>query len=131
LTQPEQDSTTRVGGRARVSDKKGPGDHVDELKQLVIGYARQETVDPLKSLGRYLGFGIAGSVLVGVGVSMSLLGILRLLQSLDVFADDGPAPGAMSLIPYAVTLLVGAIVIGLSARAMMSAPPKRRGGGGR
>jgi hypothetical protein len=126
LTQPVQDPTTRGPSRA---SKKGPADHLDELKELVIGYARQETVDPLKSLGRYLGFGIAGSVLIGSGVCLSLLGLLRLLQSLDVFA--GGTPGAMSLSPYAVTLLVGAIVVGVSAKVMMSAPPKRRGGGGR
>ena len=126
MTQPMSESTPR--GTASAAARKKPADHVNELKELVIGYAKQETVDPVKSLGRYLGFGIAGSILVGVGVCLSLLGLLRLLQSLEVFDDDGLHPGAMSLVPYAVTLIVGAIVIGVAAKVMTSSPPKRRGG---
>jgi hypothetical protein len=128
LTQPSPDSTSRR--TADGSSKKSPSEHVDELKTLVVGYAKQETIDPLKSLGRYLGFGVAGSVLIGTGVSLALLGLLRLLQSLDVFAD-GPHPGALSLVPYAVTLVVGAVVIGLAVKVMTSNPPKRRGGASR
>lgn len=126
MTQPMSESSPR--GSAGAAARKKPADHVNELKSLVVGYAKQETVDPVKSLGRYLGFGIAGSILVGVGVCLSLLGLLRLLQSLEVFDDDGLNPGAMSLVPYAVTLVVGAIVIGVAAKVMMSSPPKRRGG---
>ena len=37
------------------------GDQVGELKNMVVGYAKQETIDPLKSLGRYVGFGAGGS----------------------------------------------------------------------
>jgi len=127
LTQPTPDSAPRR--RADGSSRKSPTDHVGELKDLIVGYAKQETIDPLRSLGRYLGLGIAGSILIGTGVCLSLLGLLRLLQSLDVFAADDPShPGAMSLVPYAITLVVGAIVIGLAAKVMTSSPQKRRGG---
>ena len=77
----------------RVSDKKGPAEHVAELKDLVVGYARQETWDPLKTLGRYVGFGVGGGVAIGLGCVFLLLGLLRGLQSWD--ALDGT--GAMSL----------------------------------
>ena len=35
---------------------------IQELWELLKGYARQETVEPLKNLGRRIGFGIAASV---------------------------------------------------------------------
>lgn len=90
--------------------RRKPQDHVAELKDLVVGYARQETVDPLKSLGRYLGFGVGGGILVGFGSVLLLLALLRGLQSWD--ALDGS--GAVSLVPYAAALLGAIIVIGLA-----------------
>ena len=53
------------------------GDQVGELKNLVVGYAKQETVDPLKSLGRYVGFGAAGGTCIGIGVVLLTLALLR------------------------------------------------------
>ena len=41
---------------------------VTELRDLVVTYVKQETVVPLKQLGRYVGFGLAGSLLLGFGV---------------------------------------------------------------
>ena len=58
-----------------------------ELKDLVVGYAKQETVDPLRTLGRYMGFGVAGSVCIGGGVVLLLLALLRGLQEVTVFND--------------------------------------------
>ncbi len=126
MTQPTPESASRRKGEG--ASRKSPGDHLGELKDLVVGYAKQETVDPLKSLGRYLGWGIAGSILIGFGVCLTLLGLLRFLQTLDVFADDGAQPGAMSLLPYVITLVVGGIVIAVAAKVMSSSPQKRRGG---
>jgi hypothetical protein len=79
---------------------------VIELKDLVVAYLRQETVVPLKQLGRYLAFGIAGSLLMGVGVILWALGSLRLLQTQtgDTFAGD------WSWVPY--LLVFAALVIG-------------------
>jgi len=95
-------------------DRKAPAQHVAELKELVVGYAKQETIDPLKTLGRYLGAGIGGAVLVGIGSWFLLLALLRGLQSLDAF--DGS--GAMSLIPYGATLVAALLVIGAAAYKM-------------
>ena len=39
-----------------------------ELKDLVVAYAKQETIEPLKGMGRYVGFGLAGALLMGTGV---------------------------------------------------------------
>jgi hypothetical protein len=95
---------------AQESGSKSPATHVNELKDLVVGYARQETIDPLKSLGRYLAAGVGGAVLVGIGCVFLLLGLLRGLESLDAF--DGT--GAMSLIPYLSTIVLAGLMIGLA-----------------
>ena len=39
-----------------------------ELKELVVSYVKQETLVPLRQLGRYVGFGVAGALLLGLGV---------------------------------------------------------------
>jgi hypothetical protein len=53
---------------------------ISELRDLVVGYFRQETLDPLKSLGRYILFGLGGALLLGFGVILLGVGVLRLLQ---------------------------------------------------
>lgn len=99
---------------------KGAADQANELKELVVGYAKQETVDPLKVLGQKLGWGAAGSVLVALGSFFLVLATLRGLQQIDVFNRTGdPLGGWFSWVPYIVAMLVGAIVIGLCARAIM------------
>ncbi len=52
----------------------------NELWQLAVAYAKQETLDPLKALGRWFSLGIPGALLAAVGVVVGLLGVLRLVQ---------------------------------------------------
>ena len=40
---------------------------VRELRELVVAYAKQETVEPIKGLGRYVGFGLGAGILIGLG----------------------------------------------------------------
>jgi hypothetical protein len=92
------------------SDRPSLPQLVLELKDLVITYLRQETVLPIRQLGRYLAFGVAGSLLMGTGVLLLALGCLRLLQTEtgDTFAGD------WSWVPYIivfVALLVGAAIV--------------------
>jgi hypothetical protein len=95
-------------------ESHGVGAQVGELKTLVIGYAKQETVDPLKTLGRYLGFGIAGSVLVGSGIVLLLLALLRGLQEVPALNDPSlTGDSRWSWTPYAITALVGLVIAGL------------------
>ncbi len=93
---------------SRQPESKGAATQIAELKTLVVGYARQETVDPLKTLGRYMGFGLAGSVTLGLGISMLLLALLRGLQQIDTLQDP-----TWSWVPYLAALFAGLVLVGL------------------
>lgn len=83
------------------TQKQGVGDLVD----LVKNYARQETVDPLKGAGRWVGLGLAGSVLLMIGGIALTLAMLRALQE-----ETGSAfTGNLSWAPYLLTL--GAVLV--------------------
>ena len=78
---------------------------VTELRDLVVTYVKQQTLVPLKSLGRYIGFGIAGSLLLGVGVVFLGMSCLRVLQTEtgDTFTGD------WSWVPYVIVIFALAI----------------------
>ena len=82
---------------------------MNELKELLVAYAKQETVDPVKALGRYLAFGLAGSVLMAVASVLLPLALLRALQSETGDALDGN----WSWVPYGITFVVTAAVVAL------------------
>lgn len=105
-------STERSGPPwSREPEPRGTGTQLNELKDLVVGYAKQETVDPLRSLGRSLGFGIAGSVLIGTGAFLLLLALLRGLQELTFFNDPTSVDGGTwSWLPYLITATVGMLL---------------------
>src|SRR5262245_43393335 len=69
---------------------------ITELRDLVVAYAKQQTLVPLQQLGRYVAFGIAGSLLIGFGVVFLGLSCLRALQTEtgDTFTGD------WSWVPY-------------------------------
>jgi hypothetical protein len=52
----------------------------EELRDLAIRYVKEETIKPLKDLGRFVLWGTIGSVFVGFGAVLLLLGSLRYLQ---------------------------------------------------
>lgn len=87
-------------------EPKGAATQIAELKDLVVGYAKQETVDPLKTLGRYLGFGLAGSVLLATGLFLLLLALLRGLQQVPELQDS-----TWDWVPYLASGLVGVLLV--------------------
>ncbi len=99
-----------------------PVEEIQELQTLVVDYARQETVGPLKTLGRYLGLGLAGSVLISLGVFFIGLATLRLTQSLDIFSGGSWA----SMGPYGITIAVLILFMGLIYAALGRATKKVR-----
>jgi hypothetical protein len=84
---------------------------VNDVIEVVKAYALQEIVDPLKGLGRWIGAGIAGAILLGLGLLLLLLGLLRLLQDVgdDVF------DGNWSFVPYVIVLVLTVLIIGIVA----------------
>ncbi len=87
---------------------------IRELWELVITYLKQETIDPIKGLGRYVGYGLAGSLAIGLAAILLLLGLLRLLQERTAGAFDG----RLQFVPYLVVLIGCAAVIAASLKAM-------------
>jgi hypothetical protein len=78
-----------------------------ELWALTKDYARQETIDPLKGVGRYLGYGAGGALLLALAVIMLMLSGLRALQTETGDALDG----SLSWLPYVIVLTVAALLV--------------------
>jgi hypothetical protein len=95
----------------RALRRNGPAEQAYELKDLVVDYAKQETVQPLRNLGRYFGYGLAGAFALGTGVIFLLLALLRGLQRLQ-FLNDVRRPEATSFTwaPYLIVMVVGIAV---------------------
>jgi hypothetical protein len=93
----------------------------DEIRDLFIRYIKEETIAPLKDLGRYALYGAIGSVFVGFGATLLLLGSLRFLQDVFPVLD-----GSLSWLPYLIVALAAAIVIGLTAWRIVAGEAKRR-----
>jgi hypothetical protein len=89
---------------------------VTELRDLVVTYFKQQTVLPVQRLGRYIGFGVLGSLLLGFGVVFVAMSGLRAIQDEtgDTFTGD------WSWVPYVimfVALLFGAALVWLARTA--------------
>lgn len=88
-------------------EKQGIGDLVEMVKT----YAKQETLDPLKGVGRWVGFGVAGSFLMTIGLVALSLAMLRALQE----ETDSTFTGNWSWAPHALTFAAVLLVIGALA----------------
>ena len=90
------------------SDDKSLPTQISELWQLVLAYFRQETVEPVRNLGRFVAFGVAGSLVLGLGVGLLLLATLRFFQT-----ETGSAfTGHLSWVPYVIMVLVSLVLAG-------------------
>ena len=103
------------------SDDKDVSTVVTELWDLIVRYAKQEALDPVRDLRRYLFWGLIGSVLICVGVPLLVLGGLRAMQE-----EIGPTHlhGSLSWVPYIVVLLASTGIAALLVRGIMA--DKRR-----
>lgn len=103
------------------SDNKSFAASAGEAWELVVAYFKQETIEPIKGLGRFVAFGVAGAFALGVGLVMLALAGLRLLQE-ELTAFDGN----WSFAPY-VIVLVAAGVVTLLAVSRIGAAKRKQG----
>ena len=96
-----------------MADENSPGlpQLGQEMAQLVMGYAKQETVEPMKGLGRYVAWGLAGAFLIGIGMIFVSVGLLRLLQH-EIGLFDNSA--WQSAFPYLIVSFVLVVVIAVA-----------------
>ena len=87
-------------------------DTLQDLWDLLVAYAKQETVDPLRNLGRYLGFGLAGMAMLTLSTFLLAMALLRFLQTMV----GGVFDGNWSWVPYLIVIIVlgGAIAFVVS-----------------
>lgn len=111
-----------LGRRSAEDDRSGPlrqagGDAVE----VVVAYVKQETLEPVKGLGRFLVFGITGSVLLTVGLVLLLVALLRALQT-----ETGSAlSGNLSWVPYGCVAVVALALMALAIWRVARGPARR------
>ena len=94
---------------ARDDDAKSIPQVATERWELSVAYAKQETIDPLKGLGRFLAYGVGGAILFGLGSVLLLLSALRALQT----ETDTTFTGNLSFIPYLIVVAGALLLVGL------------------
>jgi hypothetical protein len=98
----------RSGARKGLTGLKTSG---SETLQLVIDYVKQETLTPLRGLGRFMLFGVAGSVALAIGLVILSVAFLRFLQG----ETGSTFTGNLSWVPYVICTVV---VVGVAALAV-------------
>jgi len=98
-----------------------PATQFADVKDLLVGYAKQETVDPIKGLGRFVGYGLGAMLLIGIGAIELTIALLRLLQT----ETGTPLTGNWSWVPYLITLLVASGVVYAALKAINRTSAKK------
>jgi hypothetical protein len=99
---PSRGSADRATGR----EDSSIGDVIDTIK----AYAQQQTIGPLKNVGRWLAYGAAASFTLAIGLIVLLLGVLRLVQA----EWERAATGSLSWLAYVITLVLTVILLMLT-----------------
>lgn len=99
---------------AKRAEDRSMAEIFTDLWHLVRDYAKQETLDPLKTIWRFLAFGIPGALFLGLGTLFGVLAILRGLQMNDRLQ------GSFTWVPYLVAFVVCAVAATIAAKAISS-----------
>ena len=97
---------------ASVPDKT-PKRQAEDFKDLVVAYAKQETLDPIKQSVRYVRNGVGGALIIAMGVAFLAVGTLRMLQT-ETGLDSN-----LSSIQYLIVFVLlgfGAVLSAVAAR---------------
>jgi H+/Cl- antiporter ClcA len=81
---------------------RNPTGDARELVDLVIAYAKQETLEPLKGLGKRAALGLGGALLLGIGGIFCSVAALRAMQSETDFFERHN----LSYLPYFFTVVI-------------------------
>ena len=104
------DLEERLARRAEKQKAAQEDASVGDIVDYVKAYAKQETLGPLKGAGAWLGYGAAAALLLGIGLVLLLVGLLRLLQT----EWTRSATGSLSWLAYLITLLVAVVLVALA-----------------
>ena len=104
---------------AKDSAKSGAAGAKDVFK-LSLDYLKQETKGPLAGIGRTLAAGIAGALLIGTGLVLCAMALLRGIQSwlaketpTPKIAGEGHLSGSLSWAPYLIAAVGCIAAIGI------------------
>jgi hypothetical protein len=103
--------------QGRNSGKRGLSglrDEGQETIKLIVDYIKQETLEPVKGLGRYILFGVAGAVALSIGLAVLTVGLLRLLQG----ETGSTFTGNLSWVPYVICTVVVVLIAYLAIWAI-------------
>ncbi|HJM27590.1 MAG TPA: hypothetical protein QF431_00585, partial [Acidimicrobiales bacterium] len=82
------------------SNSEALSEKITEFRSLMTSYARQEVQDPLSALIKWTLLGLLGAAFILVGILITSIGLLRLLQDkATVFNDE------FSFVPYCLSAL--------------------------
>lgn len=96
-------------GDSEIPRAKSPGETASELRTMAQDYAVQEIKDPLIALGKWVAFGLAGALLVCIGMGYLAFGLLRLLQAEVGAFDDG-----LTFVNYWIAAAALLVAVGLA-----------------
>lgn len=108
--------------RGREDDSGSTKAAAADVVQLIIDYAKQETLGPLKGLGRFVAFGLIGAFAISTGTMLLLLALLRALQT----ETGSTFRGNWSWAPYLLTSVVAIVVLALAAVSIKRGVAVRR-----
>src|SRR4029077_17013449 len=106
---------------ARSDDRSLPT-QIGELWRLVLAYFRQETVEPVRNLGRFVLLGVLGSFVLGIGLVLLLLATLRILQN----ETGSHLHGELSWVPYVVVLVAAVVLAGVAMAGWSITRPRTK-----
>lgn len=104
------------------SDERSLPTQIGELWRLVVAYFRQETVEPVRNLGRFVLFGVLGSLVLALGLGLLLLALLRVLQT----ETGSHLQGDLSWVPYVVVLVAALVLAGLAMAGWSTTRPRTK-----
>jgi hypothetical protein len=116
---PDSTSPTAVSSTSPREVKSLPT-LLTELWELILSYVKQQTVEPVKDLWKFLGWGVPGAFITSLGVLLLVLAGLRAIETETSFQ------GHLSWLPYVIVVAGAGVVAALSARAV-TRPARKKG----